>query len=45
MKKSEAKFHKNAKNQIDDLARKNKPIFPWEDSKPIFIPKRKKRKP
>jgi hypothetical protein len=44
MKKSEAKFNKNAKKQIDDLARKNEQISFWEKSNPIFIPKRKKFK-
>jgi hypothetical protein len=44
MKKSEAKFNKNAKKQIDHLARENQNNHPWNNPQPIFIPKRKKFK-
>lgn len=47
MKKSEYKFHKDKKEQIDNLSKENEPLIwqMWKPShKPIFIPKRKKRK-
>lgn len=44
MNKSEVKFHKAAKKQIDYLAKENENQFPWNYPQPIFIPKRKKFK-
>lgn len=44
MKKADHKFHRDVKNKIDSQARQNQSIFYWNESNPIFIPKRKKKK-
>lgn len=50
MKKAEYKFHKNAKSQIESNSRQTDPddlgwLFGQKaTNKPIFIPKRKKKK-
>ncbi len=45
MKKSEHKFNRGAKKQIDINAQENKiPCFWKKQHNPIFIPKRKKKK-
>jgi hypothetical protein len=44
MKKSEYKFHRDKKRQINSNARPNTPMFLGSNSNPIFIPKRTKKK-
>lgn len=44
MKKAEYKFHRDKKQEIDNQSRQNNPIFNWSEPRPIFIPKRKKKK-
>lgn len=42
MKKSELKFRRNIKRQIDDLSKPNIPQSFWcNNPNPIYIPKRK----
>jgi len=43
MKKADHKFYRDKKQQIDSQSRENKPN-PWQDSNPIYIPKKKKKK-
>lgn len=43
LSKQELKFAKNIKNQIDRDSQEKPPTF-WNQSNPIFIPKRKKKK-
>lgn len=44
MKKSEHKFNRGAKKQIDTNAQENRPQCWSRDHNPIYIPKRKKKK-
>jgi len=47
MKKAEYKFHKNRQEQVQNLSKENEPLvwpFNSPSHKPIFIPKRKKKK-
>lgn len=44
MKKAEAKFYRNKKNEIDFRAKSNVQFGWWDVSNPVFIPKRKKFK-
>lgn len=47
MKKADYKFHRDKKQQIESDARQtNGPLFYWREpaNRPIFIPKRKKKK-
>ena len=43
MVKSDYKFHKDRKKQIQNLSKTNEPNF-WDMHTPIFIPKKKKFK-
>jgi len=43
MKKDDHRFHRDRKQQIENQSRENKPEW-WQDSKPIYLPKKKKKK-
>lgn len=47
MKKADYKFHRDKKEQIQDLSKQNEGedyFFRQASNRPIFIPKRKKKK-